>query len=85
MSLLGTNLPLFRIPLSPGRSISTLIEVAARNHIIKIMGKHPARAFEKRLNKAISSSKRQLKANPKSSDKVNESKRQPNFEQSKTN
>ena len=64
-SLLGANLPLFRIPLSPGRSIATLVEVAARNHIIKIMGKHPAREFEKRLNKAISNSKKQMEANPK--------------------
>lgn len=86
MSLLGTNLPLFRIPLSPGRSIATLIEVAARNHIIKIMGKHSARAFEKRLNKAISDNKEQLKTNPKSSPgKVSGSRRQTDSEQVKTN
>ena len=82
--LLGANLPLFRIPLSPGRSIATLIEVAARNHIIKIMGKHPAREFEKRLNKVISNSKRQLKTNPKPSpDKVSESRRQPDSNQAR--
>lgn len=86
MSLLGTNLPLFRIPLSPGRSIATLIEVAARNHIIKIMGKHSARAFEKRLNKAISDNKKQLKTNPKPSPgKVSGSRRQTDSEQVKTN
>ncbi len=86
VSLLGTSLPLLRIPLSPGRSIATLIEVAARNHIIKIMGRHPARKFEKRLNKAISNSKRQMKINPKPSpDTVSESRGQPDPKQAKTN
>ncbi|MFQ5900473.1 MAG: HPr(Ser) kinase/phosphatase [Thermodesulfobacteriota bacterium] len=53
ISILGIDLPLLRIPMSPGRSIATLIEVAARNQIIKIMGNDPARAFEKRLDRAI--------------------------------
>ncbi len=86
MSLLGVNLPLLTMPLSPGRSIATLIEVAARNHIIKIMGRHPAREFEKRLNKEISNSKKQMKTNPKSSsDTVSESRGQPAPKRAKVN
>jgi HPr kinase/phosphorylase len=85
MSLLGISLPLFSIPLSPGRSIATLIEVAARNHIIKIMGKHPAKEFEKHIHRTISIEKRRFQTRPKSaSDSDSMSGRQPESKQIKS-
>jgi HPr kinase/phosphorylase len=55
--ILGTRLPRLRIPVRPGRSISTIIEVAARNQLLKQRGHHSAREFQERLNRAIAEAK----------------------------
>jgi HPr kinase/phosphorylase len=47
--ILGIPVPLLRIPISAGRNVAILIEVAARNHLLKLMGVHAARAFTVRL------------------------------------
>jgi HPr kinase/phosphorylase len=44
-ALLGIEIPVLRIPLSIGRNAAILVEVAARNHVLKRMGVHAARAF----------------------------------------
>ncbi|MBE9504362.1 MAG: HPr(Ser) kinase/phosphatase [Proteobacteria bacterium] len=51
--VLDLNLPIVKLPVTPGRNMTTIIEVAARNHILKIMGRHPALEFEKNLKKEI--------------------------------
>jgi HPr kinase/phosphorylase len=51
--VLGEELPLLHIPVRPGRNVSTIIEVAARNQLLKMMGHHSAREFQDRLNQAI--------------------------------
>jgi len=51
--VLGEELPLLHIPVRPGRNVSTIIEVAARNQLLKLMGHHSARDFQDRLNQAI--------------------------------
>jgi HPr kinase/phosphorylase len=51
--ILRARLPKLKVPVRPGRSIATIIEVAARNQLLKFMGHHAARAFQDRLNKAI--------------------------------
>jgi HPr kinase/phosphorylase len=33
--------------------MTTIIEVAARNHLLKLQGHHSARDFQERLNRAI--------------------------------
>lgn len=48
-SLLGVDLPLLRIPVTPARNLTTIIEVAARNYLLKKMGYHSALEFEKKL------------------------------------
>ncbi len=53
ISILDVKLPLLRIPVSPGRSVATLIEVAARNYILKLMGRHAATEFFESLDRAI--------------------------------
>ncbi len=60
--VLGTEIPKLKVPVRPGRSISTIIEVAARNQLLKFMGHNSALEFQKRLNTAIA------EARPKSFD-----------------
>ena len=48
-ALLGVRVPLVRIPVAPGRSIATLVEVAARHQMLKARGYHPARELTERL------------------------------------
>jgi HPr kinase/phosphorylase len=43
--ILGVSIPMLRIPVSAGRNIAILVEVAARNHLLKLMGVHAARVF----------------------------------------
>ena len=47
--ILGVPIPMLRIPVSAGRNIAILVEVAARNHLLKLMGVHAARSFAARL------------------------------------
>jgi HPr kinase/phosphorylase len=48
-TILGVELPLLRIPVTPARNLTTIIEVAARNHLLKVMGYDSALEFEKKL------------------------------------
>jgi HPr kinase/phosphorylase len=47
--ILGIELPMLRIPVTPARNLTTIIEVAARNHLLKVMGYDSALEFEKKL------------------------------------
>lgn len=53
-AILGTEIPLLRIPVSPGRNITSIIEVAARNQLLKIRGHFSAQRFQHTLDRAIS-------------------------------
>ena len=48
-SLLGVDVPMLKIPVTPGRNLSTIIEVAARNYLLKRMGFNSALEFEGKL------------------------------------
>ncbi|RME25684.1 MAG: HPr(Ser) kinase/phosphatase [Deltaproteobacteria bacterium] len=50
---LGVRLPLVRLPVRPGRNLALLIEVAARNQILKRRGIHSARRFAERLESRL--------------------------------
>ena len=47
--LAGVKVPLVRMPVAPGRSIATLVEVAARNELLKAQGYNAARTLTARL------------------------------------
>ncbi|EDM79366.1 HPr kinase/phosphorylase [Plesiocystis pacifica SIR-1] len=47
--ILGVDIPLVRIPLRAGRNISSLIEVVARNQILKFRGIDSAREFQEKI------------------------------------
>jgi len=53
LRLLDVDVPKLRLPVRPGRNIATLIEVAARNQLLKAQGIHSARAFRDRLDRAL--------------------------------
>lgn len=52
-AILDVTVPMLRVPIRPGRNISSIIEVAARNLLLKFQGKHSAREFQDRLNRAL--------------------------------
>jgi HPr kinase/phosphorylase len=54
----GVELPLMRIPVRPGRNISTIVEVAARNQLLKEMGYHSAQEFQDLLEKRMAETAR---------------------------
>lgn len=47
--ILGVEIPHIIIPVRPGRNLGSIIEVAARNFLLKGMGYHSARDFQERL------------------------------------
>ena len=51
--LFNTDITKITIPVRPGRSIASLIEVAAMNHRLKVMGYNAAEAFTNQLNSYI--------------------------------
>ena len=51
--ILGVTLPYVEMPVGPGRNLSVLIEVAARNHLLKLKGYHPARELARKLGERI--------------------------------
>jgi HPr kinase/phosphorylase len=48
-TILGVDLPHLKIPVTPGRNLTSIIEVAARNFLLKGMGYHSAREFHEKL------------------------------------
>ena len=47
------DVPLIRLPIRPGRNVALLIEVAARNQILKRRGIHSARRFAEEINRRL--------------------------------
>ena len=53
--VLGLRVPLVRMPVAPGRNIAILVEVAARNQLLRSRGHHAARALVERLDQHLRS------------------------------
>ncbi len=51
--ILGVDVPYLRIPVAPGRSIASVLEVAARNQLLKRMGHNSAIRLTERLEAAL--------------------------------
>ncbi len=49
ISILGVEIPHVVIPVRPGRNLGSIVEVAARNFLLKGMGCHSANDFQDRL------------------------------------
>lgn len=48
--LLGIRVPLIRMPVAPGRNVAILVEVAARNQLLRTRGHHAAKKLVQKLN-----------------------------------
>jgi len=51
--ILGLRIPLIRMPVAPGRNIAILVEVAARNQLLRARGHHAARLLAERLEDSL--------------------------------
>jgi HPr kinase/phosphorylase len=51
--ILGLRVPLLKMPVAPGRNIAILVEVAARNQLLRQRGHHAARELANRLDAAL--------------------------------
>jgi HPr kinase/phosphorylase len=51
--ILGVGVPYLRVPVGPGRNIASVIEVAARNHLLKRMGHDSAIRLKERLEAVL--------------------------------
>jgi len=51
--ILGLRVPMNRMPVAPGRSIANLVEVAARNQLLRARGHHAARKLADRLQQHL--------------------------------
>jgi HPr kinase/phosphorylase len=51
--LLGLRIPLIRMPVAPGRNLAILVEVAARNQLLRTRGVNAARELVARLDERL--------------------------------
>ena len=51
--ILSTPIPRITIPVRPGRSLTMIVEVAARNQLLKSMGHHSALDFQNRVQRSL--------------------------------
>jgi HPr kinase/phosphorylase len=51
--ILGLKVPLIRMPIAPGRNVAILVEVAARNQLLRTRGHHAARRLAARLDQQL--------------------------------
>lgn len=66
--LLGLRVPLIRMPVAPGRSVANLVEVAARNQVLRSRGHHAARDLAARLDRRLSEHSEDSAPDPDPSD-----------------
>jgi HPr kinase/phosphorylase len=53
LEVLGLRVPLIRMPVAPGRNIAILVEVAARNQLLRSRGHNAARVLADRLEATL--------------------------------
>ena len=53
LEILGLSISMLRIPVRPGRNMAVILEVAARNHILKAAGQHGAQKFIQSLMEEV--------------------------------
>lgn len=51
--ILGAKVPRLRLPVRPGRNLASIVEVAARNHLLKAQGHHAAQRLQRRLERRL--------------------------------
>ncbi|MEQ8525768.1 HPr(Ser) kinase/phosphatase [Gracilimonas sp.] len=54
VNVLGLEIPLIHLPITPGKNITVIAEVIAMNYLLKHYGYDPAKAFQERIQSSIS-------------------------------
>jgi HPr kinase/phosphorylase len=49
VALAGVQVPAVHLPVAPGRNLASLVEVAARNHLLRRQGRSPAADLDARV------------------------------------
>lgn len=62
ISILGVSLPHIKLPIFPGKNITVIVEVIARDYLLKQYGYDSAKEFSKRLDQAIEEKSRGRRA-----------------------
>jgi HPr kinase/phosphorylase len=52
-NILDVPCPYIRMPVAMGRNVGILVEIAARNHVLKLQGHHSAREFARKLEEQL--------------------------------
>ena len=52
-SILGVELPIVKLPITPGKNVTVICEVIAMNHLLRHYGYDPAEAFSAKLRERI--------------------------------
>ncbi|MBW6515589.1 MAG: HPr(Ser) kinase/phosphatase [Candidatus Cloacimonetes bacterium] len=53
VEILGVNIPIIYLPVSPGKNVSVILEVIALNHILKNYGYEAAEVYQRKLQESI--------------------------------
>lgn len=56
--ILDVRCPYLKMPIALGRNVSRLVEIAARNHVLKLQGHHSAREFARKLEEELARKRR---------------------------
>jgi HPr kinase/phosphorylase len=67
---LGVRIPMVRMPVAPGRNVAILVEVAARNQLLRSRGHHAARRLVERLNRQLDPATRGIEADSDHGDEL---------------
>ncbi len=59
-NILEVPCPYIRMPVTLGRNIGILVEIAARNHVLKLQGHHSAREFARKLEEQLERNRKAL-------------------------
>ena len=62
---LGVSKPLVRLPVASGRNLALLVEIAARNHLIKMQGYHSADDFARKIDERIAEQSKMIEDSPR--------------------
>jgi len=60
-NILEIPCPYIRMPVTVGRNIGILVEIAARNHVLKLQGHHSAREFARKLEEQLERNRKSLR------------------------
>lgn len=52
-TVLGVEIPIINVPISPGKNITVISEVIAMNHMLKVYGENSALEFSKKLSRTL--------------------------------